>query len=449
MATRMSRVLAGSLRGRLYSTKVATKESATSGITEGTVNDIKVAIADNGGPISRMTFMVKAGSRYEDSSNMGVTHLIRHMTQMSTINNSALKVMKELEISGGNVSTHTTRDYAIVSMTCGRNTFSDLFSVIAPGITRSEINRWDEYNPTTDVCTDLGFLQTQPYTELLELLHGAAYRSTLGNSLYMSPRFVNTISNQQILDFMTTNYRPTRAVVAATNIEPEEVAQYIGTLKFADAKSQAVDTKASYLGGDNRLPVGGLDTTYVAFATEGPSLSSPELLSAGVLQCVLGSNQENVKYGAAYSKLNTAVQKVTNSPIAVSGLNCNYTDSGLFGFMVSASPADIDKVLRTAYETFVNIGKSGLTDQDVQRAKNRLKANIVTKNETGDGYVLNLAEQLMGSDKLMSLAQILKMVDAVTTADVANAAKKFASGKGSLASIGDINNVPLVDQLVR
>ena len=50
-------------------------------------------------------------------------------------------------------------------------------------------------------------------------------------------------------------------------------------------------------------------------------------------------------------------------------VSANYTDSGLFGFYLCAAPADMEKGLRAAMNTFASVTKSGVTDEEVTRGK--------------------------------------------------------------------------------
>lgn len=49
------------------------------------VNELNVVTADSRAPLARVTIVAKAGSRYENSSNLGVTHAIRHTAYLVRI----------------------------------------------------------------------------------------------------------------------------------------------------------------------------------------------------------------------------------------------------------------------------------------------------------------------------------------------------------------------------
>lgn len=188
--------------------------------------------------------------------------------------------------------------------------------------------------------------------------------------------------------------------------------------------------------------------SYVAFAHGGPSQTSKDLLPAEVLRHVLGVGP-HIKYstGTVASLLGKAVQDVTDAPFAISATSANYTDAGLFGFSVVAPNSQIEKVTRTAANNFKSVLTSGVSDQDVQRAKNRLKAEIAMVYEDPDNLLSWLGEQTLNSDHILTPQEVYKQVDPISTADVNSVAKKIASSKSALAVTGNTNNVPYLDKL--
>ena len=57
------------------------------------------------------------------------------------------------------------------------------------------------------------------------------------------------------------------------------------------------------------------------------------------------------------------------SLLQLSGVNVNYTDSGLFGFSVVAQASESGKVLKAAASQMTSLAKGNIDDQEVTRAK--------------------------------------------------------------------------------
>ncbi|PNJ05452.1 UQCRC2 isoform 9, partial [Pongo abelii] len=50
---------------------------------------------------------IKAGSRYEDSNNLGTTHLLRLTSSLTTKGASSFKITRGIEAVGGKLSVHS------------------------------------------------------------------------------------------------------------------------------------------------------------------------------------------------------------------------------------------------------------------------------------------------------------------------------------------------------
>lgn len=101
-----------------------------------------------------------------------------------------------------------------------------------------------------------------------------------------------------------------------------------------------------------------------------------------------------------------------------------------------------------AVDAGVRALKSGsLTDEDVKRGKEALKAAIAYAVETEAGLIDSIGQQaaLLGSVK--DLNNTLAAVDAVSASDVKSAARKIASSKLSIGAVGNLNYVPRLNQI--
>ena len=92
-------------------------------------------------------------------------------------------------------------------------------------------------------------------------------------------------------------------------------------------------------------------------------------LAFAVLAQALGHGAPHVIWGASHSPLAHAMSAACSKPAHACAVNLNYSDSGLFGFYVSADAAEAGAAVRAARSVFVNAAKTGVKAEDVQRAK--------------------------------------------------------------------------------
>ncbi|CAC5409591.1 QCR2 [Mytilus coruscus] len=460
MTSRTSSLVLRSLKGRLYGTSAAATSDSSAQLTKQSPrvtkldNGLTVASLENYSPISQVALIVNAGSRFESYTNAGVTHFLRSATNLSTLNWLDTSLVRAVEECGGNLGCTGTREYMIYSAETLRN---QLFESNAAEILRDvAINplydAWQVENGTVQqqMVIDIANMIGNPEIRLMEMIHEAAYRDTLGRSLYSPFYHVNKFQPDQLKGFHSKMFTNDRMALVGLGVDHDQlVEEGKAYVQGPNRGGSTVQTdKAVYHGDNLRLP-SDEPMTHVAIVTEGPSLSSKDLYAVGVLQMIMGTGP-HIKYSenTTVNRLGKGVgEAIKNNPFAASCINANYTDSGIFGFYLCAQAKDMGQGIKAAMNAFANVSKNGVTDEDVVRGKNQLMAAIGMNMEDSSNVLLDLAEQAISSNKITTSAEVLKMIDAVQTSDVTSVAKKVIGGKPSMAAIGDLQTVPYLDEL--
>jgi len=449
MASALSRRAAKSLQVRLYSAAAQAKEGSQPLVSQAPKitrlpNGVTVASVENYSPVSRVALVANAGSRFEDGDNLGVTHCLRIASGLSNQNSTAFNITRTLEQAGADYTCSATREYMFYKVDCLRDNLDLAAKTLIAATSAPAFKPWELNDVQSYLQLDLATLKAQPNVLAYDLLHTAAFRTTLGRSLYAPEFMLGKYSTEQLLHYMKTYFSTGRVALVGVGVDHGDlVAQ---AKQFAPFASAAVASdKAKYSGGEIRVDTGG-DLTYAAVAMEGPSLAGKDLLHAAVLQNIMGMGP-SIKYssGAASSLLTQAAAQASSQPFAVSCINANYTDGGLFGFFAIAQPREIEKVLRAAYNQFANLSKSGVDEKAVARAKQQLKAQIGMYRESSEALLHDLGEQALGSEEVLTTADLIKYVDSINTSDVSNMAKKLAAGKLSMSAVGNLSATPYVD----
>lgn len=126
----------------------------------------------------------------------------------------------------------------------------------------------------------------------------------------------------------------------------------------------------------------------------------------------------------------------------------NYSDSGLFGFTAVAQPSDINDVVKAAGDELKSVLAGNVSEADVTKAKNQLKASICMQMENQDNVLSWVGEQALIGEGILTPADVLKMVDGISAADVNTAAKKIGLSKPSMGASGNTGNISYLDKLI-
>ncbi|KAJ9575907.1 hypothetical protein L9F63_007219 [Diploptera punctata] len=404
-------------------------------------NKLVVASVDSLLPVSTVSVLFKAGSRYEKQESLGTTHMLRIAAGLTTKDSTYFGITRNLQEIGASLCCDTDREAIAYTLQSTSDKLDTGLKFLQDVTTKQVFKPWELSDSIPRLKYELGGVS--PYSKLMDAVHKAAYRSGLGNSLYCPDYLVGKHSTESLQHYVKSHFTTNRAAVVGVGVEHGELVCFAQNLPLESGAGPA-ETAAKYYGGDVRVETAG-DLAHVAVVVEGIHLkNTKEALAFAVLRYVLGVGP-SVKWGSGASPLVKAVGgAVGNEPFAVSGLNASYSDSGIFG-IVASSPASIagkEVTLR------VKLMRSGnLSSADVARGKAQLKAAILLAQEGSATVVEDVGTQAVLLGNVLSGSAAAAAVDSITDAEVNAAASKVKSGKLSVAAVGNLGNVPYSDQL--
>jgi len=307
---------------------------------------------------------------------------------------------------------------------------------------------WEIDSLSSRLKLDIDVYHQNPDALLVELIHSAAYRNTLGRSLYMHPSKVGSFSPTVLESFVGARYVSQGAAVVGLGIEHDQLVQLVRKMTFHQGAPPADTKKAKYSGGEARHDLK-IPLVHAALVTEGVPLSSPDLLALSILNLVLGVGPF-VKYGSnlATSKISKAALSATSLPVSASCFNVSYTDSGLFGVQLVSSAKDVRKVLAAVTGAMGQVTKAAITDADLQRAKKQVKALVHSHALDAETFLESVGVQALYAKDVVQLGAIDSAIDKVSADQLNQLAKKVINGKPTLAVVGDLTYAPYLDEVV-
>ncbi|KAF6128108.1 ubiquinol-cytochrome c reductase core protein 2 [Phyllostomus discolor] len=449
-------IRAGSL-SRFYSLKVAPKVKATTAparvpphpqeleLTK-LPNGLVIASLENYAPASRIGLFIKAGSRYEDSNNLGTSHLLRLASSLTTKGASSFKITRGIEAVGGKLSVTSTRENMAYTVECLRDDVDILMEFLLNVTTAPEFRRWEVAALESQLRIDKAVAFQNPQARIIENLHAAAYRNALANSLYCPDYRLGKVTPDELHHYVQNHFTSARMALIGLGVSHsvlKQVAERFLNMRGGLGLSGA---KARYRGGEIREQNGD-SLVHAAFVAESAATGSAEANAFSILQHVLGSGPHVKRGSNATSPLYQAVAKGIHHPFDVSAFNASYSDSGLFGIYTISQATAAGDVIKAAYNQVKTVAQGNLSSTDVQAAKNKLKAGYLMSVESSEGFLDEVGSQALVAGSYMPPSTVLQQIDSVADADVINAAKKFVSGKKSMATSGNLGHTPFVDEL--
>ncbi|KAG9092006.1 ubiquinol-cytochrome c reductase core subunit 1 [Ceratobasidium sp. 370] len=396
---------------------------------------LKVAAVDNGQPISAVTVLVKAGSRYEPQQ--GAAHLLKNfafklLTIQATGQRSALRTAREAELYGGVLSSTLTREHLAITAEFLRGEepyFVELLSSVltSPQFLPHELTESVLPNAIAESTAAL----SDPATHALELAHALAFRSSgLGSSLFAthpSPKSLDAVKALAASAFTKGN-----VAVIGTGVDPAQLSQLVEKhLASLPSGAAAPGGSSQYFGGETRADAHGAgQAVFVGFGAPG---AAPELAA---LHAHLDTTPA-LKWAAGSSPL-TGTGAV---PVYVP-----YSDAALFGVLVRAgTAAEASEGVKAAVSALKKVA-AGLGADEAKRAVAKAKFAAAAGLEGREGLVAAVAPQVFGAPKA-DLASVHAALDKVSASSVAQTLSSIIKAKPTYVAVGDIHGLPYVDEL--
>jgi ubiquinol-cytochrome c reductase core subunit 2 len=395
-------------------------------------NGVSVTSVETNRPVSRLAVYIKAGSRYEQPDKLGIVHALRIAAGATTKQATRFGIARTIDAHGGNLTCTVGREHIAYTLEATRDKIGNLSKYLKEVSLNQVFKPWEIEDNIPRLKYDLA-LRT-PEVRVLEAIHKAAFRRGLGYGLYAPKYRAGSVTSGELQDYVKNNF--VEASVVGVGLSQEDTANFASTLNISSRDRQLSPTK--FGGGEYRKNKGG-DLAYVAVVAEGSTLSDPKLSIASALaQRVLGS-VSRAKRGVPAGKLSG----LNGDSSSVNAISANYTDGGLFGVFIAATPKVAGDVTRKAVATLKG---AKATDDDVSRAKSSLKSDIALNLESESALAEELGLRSLLTGRVNTLSETVQLIDAVTTADV-NAVLAKGAGKLALAAYGNIANVPYLDEL--
>lgn len=199
-------------------------------------NGLRVASEALPGSFSGVGVYVEAGSRFENESLRGVSHIMDRLAFKSTNKHTADGMLEKMEALGGNIQCASSRESMMYQAATFNNAVPDTVALLAETIREPKITDEEVAEQIETARYEIAEIWAKPELILPELVHTAAFKdNTLGNPLLCPQERLESISRDTVQMYRDLFYRPERIVVAFAGVEHSQAVrlteQFFGDMK--------------------------------------------------------------------------------------------------------------------------------------------------------------------------------------------------------------------------
>ncbi|KAL1547704.1 mitochondrial processing peptidase [Salvia divinorum] len=409
-------------------------------------NGLRIASETSTNPAASIGLYVEAGSVYESSASYGATHLLERMAFKSTTNRSHLRVVREVEAIGGNITASASREHMSYTYDALKTYVPQMVELLVDCVRNQAFLDWEVKKQLLKVSAEIIEYSKNPQHLLLEAIHSTGYSGAYANGLLASEAAVSRLNSNVLENFVSEHYTAPRIVLAASGVEHGKLLEYAEPLLSDLPKdSNSVPAKPIYTGGDFRRQ-GDSGSTHFALAFELPGgwTKEKDATALNVLQMLMGGGRSFSASGPGkglYRTLDRGPLKEHPQIRSCSAFSSIYMHTGLFGIQVTAetksAPEAMDIVCRELTALTSPVDKVKLN-----RAKQAAKSAILMNLESRTVASEDIGKQILTYGERKPVEQYLNAVDQITANDIVTIAKKLFSSPLTLACYGDVHHLP-------
>jgi len=435
-------------------------------------NGMRVSSQETYGQVCTLGLLSSCGSRYEspEEGTTGVNHLMEIMSFRGTTSLSYTDFSEKMDNLGGGTFASSSREHFLYCADVLRPNAREAMFLLGEAILNPRLD--DIEVEESKKVIEWQWMDMIPEAKLGEGLQIAGfgpikkedkkYQQQLGMPHFCQLESLPTITSQVVRRFREEYLlNPEKMVIAGAGIDHDELVnlaeENFGHITRKDTNSSNKKSPSSYdrvstdlngivpsiyTGGEHRVSTTSADGFMrigLAFPTGG--WFSSDLVPACVLQTLLGGGSSFSAGGPGKGMYSRLYREVLNRYYWVESAEAftsMHTEAGLIGITGSSSPSKSRDLLRVFAEHFMRLVSDDVNFEELDRARNMLKCNVLTQLESRLVLFEDLGRQVLTYGMRERTQDMCRKIEEVTKEDIGRLARKAVLGNNSF---NDFNGV--------
>jgi predicted Zn-dependent peptidase len=370
------------------------------------------------------------GSRHEGDAAAGMAHFAEHMLFKGTTTRTAEDIAQQVDSMGGQLDAFTAKECTSYYVKVLDEHLPRAVDLLADLLLRPAFHADDIDREKKVILEEIKMVEDMPDDLVHELFTSSFWPDhPLGRSILGSPASVGGITGAGLRAFFERSYIAGNLVIAvAGNLEHAAVRDLIGAAFGglpaaagpADETPPAVRPSALFRGKE-------IEQSHLCLGTQGYAQAHGDRYPSYVLNTVLG--------GSMSSRLFQNIREKRGLAYAVSSGLESYRDVGILTIYAGCDAAAVPEVVDLVVAELRNLRDRPIAADELQRAKDHLKGNLVLGLESTANRMSQLARSEIYFGRQIDLAEHLEHLDAITAGDVQRVAADLFSRGGLAATV--------------
>jgi predicted Zn-dependent peptidase len=385
---------------------------------------------------------IDCGSRDETLAVNGISHFIEHMVFKGTTTRSASQFAREVDAIGGNLDAFTGKETICFNLKVLDENVPAALDLLADLVLHPTFAPDDLAKERGVILEEIKMDEDNPDYLVHELFTQNFWRDdALGRPILGTAKSVSSFTQEIVLAEYARRFTPANMVfTAAGNLDHDDfVAQVAAAFSSLSASSSERIAKHNAPQAHPHITLKNkksLEQVQFCLAVPALPVADADRYAAYLLNSILG--------GGMSSRLFQSIREDRGLAYSIYSEINPFRDTGSLAVYAGCAIDKAREVLELTLAEFTRIKTEPVTAEELDRARNQIKGNMVLGLESSNNRMSSLARQQMYFGRFFSLDEITTEIDRVTTADLQRLANRLLQPEQmALTFLGNLGGLKL------
>jgi predicted Zn-dependent peptidase len=356
------------------------------------------------------------------------------------------EISEAIEGVGGAINAGTDRELTLYWAKVAQPHFPLALDVLVDMLLNSKMNPIDIERECQVILEEINMSKDSPHQQVHMLIDEILWPGhPLGRDIAGSRESVSAINRNMIMEYIQSKYSPANTVVTvAGGIQHDEVVDAISNSMSDWKNSQSRPQYLPYEEKDNpRLRIEQRDTeqAHLCLALPGIPLLHPQRFTLDLLNVILGEGMS--------SRLFTEVRDKMGLAYSIHSYADHLLDSGSVTIYAGTESRHLPITIEAILEQLSKL-KEPVPETELAKAKELSKGRLLLRMEDTRSVAGWTGSQEILADRILTVDQVVKIIDEITCEQLNEIAQEFISDKGlRLAVVGPVDDTDSLDKILK
>lgn len=374
---------------------------------------------------------IGTGSRDETPELSGISHFLEHMFFKGTSSRTARELAEAFDFIGGQVNAFTTKEYTCLHAKVLDQHVDVALDTLAEMLFHSVFAEDEIEREKRVVMEEIKMYEDNPDESVHDLIVGECFSGhALGASILGSEDTLSALERSDLIRYIEDRYTSDNIVISVSgHIEPGRLLARLEELfgGLRGHRRELVQGQPEFRSA-RAFQVRPTEQTHVCLGSLAYAVTDDRSYALVLLSNILG--------GSSSSRLFQEIREERGMAYSVFSYPTFFRDTGLFTVYFGSTPEQAEDVLDLSLSILRNARERGITDTEIQKAKNQVIGSMLLSLESTSSRMSRLAKNELLLEKQLDLDEEIQGVEAVTSAQMASVAEEVLKEPFAFVALG-------------